>query len=110
MSAGFVTFYIWRKLRLPRAITPSEKPKAVAQSAQQYVLAGVVLLLLWSGAIYTALPAPDVSYGMGKQLPSHPRLVHTLSKVTGIPEPTPQNISTSEERAGRRVEMENTAG
>jgi hypothetical protein len=98
MSAGFVAFYIWRKILAPGVSAVHEKRQSIAPGAQQYVLAGVVLLLLWSAAIYTAIPAPDVTYGMGKKIPSHPALAHVLSGVTGIPGPLPQKINLSSDQ------------
>ncbi len=95
MSAGFVAFYLWRKVRAPQAGSPGDERESAAGPAQRYVLAGVLVLLLWSAAIYTALPAPDVDYGIGKAIPNHPQIARALSRITGIPVPDRQNISTS---------------
>ena len=51
------------------------------------VLAGSALALLLLFSAYTALPAPDMTFGAGEKLASHPAIGHLLSEVTGIPQP-----------------------
>jgi len=59
------------------------------------VLAGSALMLLLLFAVYTALPAPDMTFGTGRILVSHPAIGHLLSKITGIPQPTTKEVFLS---------------
>lgn len=45
----------------------------------------VTLALLFLFAAYTALPAPDISFGPGEHFASKPAIRRLLSKLTGIP-------------------------
>jgi hypothetical protein len=49
------------------------------------VWSGVLLAVLVGFAIYTAVPAPDASYGIAPKLSSNPVLAHILGKITGVP-------------------------
>lgn len=56
-------------------------------SKQSLIFSGAILGLLLLFAIYTALPAPDISFAPGAKFASHPHIGSFLSKVTGIPLP-----------------------
>lgn len=78
MSAGFVAAYV--VVTMKRKTTADTTPISPAR----WAAAGVTVLLLWIAAAWTALPAPDLSYGMGPRLASHGAYVRLVSKVTGI--------------------------
>ncbi|WP_263353102.1 hypothetical protein [Acidicapsa acidisoli] len=86
MSSGFVALYILRRLS-QRCQRPAQTEQSTLQKAAQphLALAGAVLLLLWAGAIYTALPAPDVTFGRAGLITSHPQFARALSYLTNIP-------------------------
>lgn len=75
MSAGFVAVYLWRRRFATKALRP------------QHALAAVVLLLLWAGAIYTALPAPDITFYPAMKITVNPKVAGVLARLTGIPAP-----------------------
>lgn len=76
LTLGLVPLYfLWPGRRTPPVPT------------RRIVLAGSALALLLGFAAYTALPAPDVTFGKGEELVSHPALAHLLSEVTRIPQP-----------------------
>jgi hypothetical protein len=58
----------------------------VFQQRRDLVFAGTLVVVLMAFAAYTALPAPDMTYGIGKRLGSNPMLGHLLSEVTRIPQ------------------------
>lgn len=63
-------------------------------SRGRVVLASAVFMLLLGFAAYTALPAPDMTFGLGEKLASHPAMGHLLSDITGISLPsTKQSVS-----------------
>lgn len=57
-------------------------------SRRSLLISGSALTLLFLFALYTAVPAPDISFEPGKRLASHPVIGHLLSEITAIPQPT----------------------
>ena len=58
-----------------------------SEPKRRVVLAGSALTLLLLFAAYTALPAPDMTFGAGEKLASHPAIGRLLSDITAIPQP-----------------------
>jgi hypothetical protein len=86
MSSGFVALYLLRQLSQRRQFPAQTEQSALQKATQSHLaLAGAVLLLLWTGAIYTALPAPDLTFGRAGLITSHPQFARALSYLTNIP-------------------------
>lgn len=62
---------------------PGRKPALVPR--RPLLVAGSALALLLIFAVYTALPAPDMTYGRAAEFASHPADGRVLSDLTGIP-------------------------
>lgn len=81
LALGLAPLYIFRPCR-----------DVPLPSNRRMILAGSALMLLLLFAAYTSLPAPDISFGSGAKLASHPAISHLLSKITGIPQPTRKDV------------------
>lgn len=79
LAVGIVPLYLVRLTKM------ENRP-----SKQLLLLSGSTLALLFLFAIYTALPAPDISFAPGAEFASHPGTGRLLSEITGIPWPPPK--------------------
>jgi hypothetical protein len=83
ISVGFAIVYIWiRGLR-------SKDDGAPSWNALSRLQFGSILVLFWGAALYTAFPAPDVSYPSAQALVENHAATRILSSVTGIAPPLP---------------------
>lgn len=84
LAVGLVPVYL---LHRGQALLPARREMMAAAS---------IVIVLMGFAAYTALPAPDVTFGVGQKLASKPKVAHLLSVVTGIPQASAeQNASQS---------------
>ena len=92
LAAGLVVVYLISFRRQPHRQWRSLAPAAV------------VLSLLVLFAIYTAVPPPDVTYGIGPRLAAHVPVARLLSRITGVPIPQhPIEIPPNLDATGRPV-------
>ena len=74
LAAALVLVYLWRRPASPR---------------QSLLAPAAILAAFFVLAIYTSIPTPDVSYGIGPKLAANPKIAHILSRITGVPVPSP---------------------
>jgi hypothetical protein len=80
---GFAAFYVALQCRA------DHRPPARTLAA-----AGALLVAMCLFAVYTALPAPDVSVGQARALAANAKIAHALAAITGVTAGCPARLPT----------------